>query len=162
MVPPKRVCRGSFAEGNVAWFDDGLMNVSVNCLDRHPPQNTAIIWEGDEVWASPSPAALSAPPRRERVRARHPSLPRPCTRHSRAPAAQVGDCRRISYGEALAATCQMANALKTLGVRKGDRVCLYMPMVPEAVRAKTKEKTPPSPTCPWSLRRCGPDKRKLP
>ena len=39
---------------------------------------------------------------------------------------------RITYAEALAATCQLANALKTKGVRKGDRVCLYMPMVPEA------------------------------
>jgi len=42
---------------------------------------------------------------------------------------------RITYAEALAATCQLANALKTKGVRKGDRVCLYMPMVPEAAYA---------------------------
>ena len=93
--PPSRVSRGSFEEGDVAWFDDGMLNVSVNCLDRHPPQNTAIIWEGDE----------------------------------------VGDCQRITYGEALGATCKLANSLRALGVRKGDRVCIYMPMVPEAAYA---------------------------
>ena len=80
----------SFRLGQVAWFPDGYLNVSVNCLDRHPPEQTAIIWEGDD------PA----------------------------------DVLRITYAEALAATCQLANALKTKGVRKGDRVCLYMPMVP--------------------------------
>ena len=48
---------------------------------------------------------------------------------------EPGDCKHITYGEALAATCQLANALKTLGVGKGDRVCLYMPMVPEAAYA---------------------------
>ena len=42
------------------------------------------------------------------------------------------DVKHITYGEALADTCRMANAYKTLGVRKGDRVCIYMPMVPEA------------------------------
>jgi len=95
MVPPRRTLRGSFAEGDISWFDDGILNVSVNCLDRHPPQNTAIIWEGDE----------------------------------------VGDCRRFTYGEALAATCRITNTLRTLEVKKGDRVCLYMPMVPEAAFA---------------------------
>tara|TARA_B110001452_G_scaffold8431_1_gene7399 strand:+ start:237 stop:2114 length:1878 start_codon:yes stop_codon:yes gene_type:complete len=95
VVPPKTTTRGSFEKGDVAWFPDGLLNVSVNCLDRHPPDHTAIIWEGDE----------------------------------------PTDVRRISYGEALAGTCQLANALRTLGVRKGDRVCLYMPMVPEAAYA---------------------------
>jgi len=94
-VPPSRACRGNFAEGNMSWFDDGLLNVSVNCLDRHPANATAIVWEGDE----------------------------------------VGDCRHITYGEALADTCRLANALRSLGVRKGDRVCVYMPMVPEAAYA---------------------------
>ena len=67
----------------MSWFDDGLLNVSVNCLDRHPANATAIVWEGDE----------------------------------------VGDCRHITYGEALADTCRLANALRSLGVRKGDCVC---------------------------------------
>ena len=39
--------RGGFETGDVAWFPDGYLNVSVNCLDRHPPEQTAIIWEGD-------------------------------------------------------------------------------------------------------------------
>jgi len=95
IVPPKTTMRGGFETGDVAWFPDGYLNVSVNCLDRHPPEQTAIIWEGD----SPT------------------------------------DVRRITYAEALAATCQLANALKSKGVRKGDRVCLYMPMVPEAAYA---------------------------
>ena len=92
IVPPKTTTRGGFETGDIAWFPDGYLNVSVNCLDRHPPEATAIIWEGDE----------------------------------------PTDIKRITYGEALAGTCQLANALRTLGVRKGDRVCLYMPMVPEA------------------------------
>lgn len=95
MVPFETVARGSFATGDVAWFPDGQMNVSVNCLDRHPAERTAIIWEGDE----------------------------------------PGDSKHISYGEALAQTCRIANTLRTLGVEKGDRVCLYMPMVPEAAFA---------------------------
>ena len=95
IVPPKTTMRGSLEGGDVAWFPDGFMNVSVNCLDRHPPEQTAIIWEGDD------PA----------------------------------DVKRITYGEALAGTCQLANALRTLGVKKGDRVCLYMPMVPETAYA---------------------------
>ena len=39
--------------------------------------------------------------------------------------------RRISYAELLADVCRFANALKARGVGKGDRVCIYMPMVPE-------------------------------
>ncbi|KAL1499677.1 hypothetical protein AB1Y20_011874 [Prymnesium parvum] len=92
IVPFRTVLRGSLSGGDVAWFPDGYLNVSVNCLDRHPASRTAIIWEGDE----------------------------------------PNDVKHITYGEALAATCRLANALRTLGVRKGDRVCLYMPMVPEA------------------------------
>jgi len=91
-APPKTVTRGSLAGGDVAWFPDGVINVSVNCLDRHPADRMAIIWEGDE----------------------------------------PTEIRRVTYGEALADTCRLANAYKSLGVRKGDIVCLYMPMVPEA------------------------------
>ena len=91
-APPKTVMRGSLTNGDVAWFPDGILNVSVNCLDRHPPDRLAIIWEGDE----------------------------------------PTDVKHITYGEALGDTCRLANAFKTLGARKGDRICLYMPMVPEA------------------------------
>ncbi|MEK6190939.1 MAG: acetate--CoA ligase [Chloroflexota bacterium] len=44
---------------------------------------------------------------------------------------EPGDQRTITYAELLADTCQMANALRELGVRKGDRVAIYMPMIPE-------------------------------
>jgi len=46
-----------------------------------------------------------------------------------------GASRKITYGEALAETCRMANVLKARGVRRGDRVVIYMPMIPEAVFA---------------------------
>ena len=45
------------------------------------------------------------------------------------------DIRRITYAELLREVCTFANSLKSLGVRKGDSVCLYMPMVPEAAIA---------------------------
>lgn len=45
------------------------------------------------------------------------------------------DVRRITYRELLREVCKFANALKARGVRKGDRVCIYMPMVPEAAIA---------------------------
>ena len=44
---------------------------------------------------------------------------------------EPADERRITYGELLAETCRLANALKELGVRRGDRVAIYMGMVPE-------------------------------
>ena len=82
----------------IRWFADGVLNVSVNCLDRHLPHRAdqvAIIWEGDD-----------------------PS-----------------ESRKITYAEAHAETCRMANVLKANGVRKGDRVTIYLPMIPEAAFA---------------------------
>ncbi|HIP06601.1 MAG TPA: acetate--CoA ligase [Mariprofundaceae bacterium] len=80
------------------WFEDGNINLSENCLDRHVAnglgERTAIIWEGEP-----------------------------------------GDVRHISYTELLADVCKTANGLKTLGINKGDRVVLYMPMIPEAAVA---------------------------
>ncbi len=81
---------------DIRWFEDGVLNASVNCLDRHDPQRVAIVWEGDD-----------------------PATP----------------ARRVTYGELRDETCRMANALVGLGVEKGDRVTLYMPMIPEAVVA---------------------------
>lgn len=82
----------------IKWFEDGELNISVNCLDRHVKENPykpAIIWEGD-----------------------HPSL------H-----------KIISYKELHAAVCRLGNAMRKLGVKKGDRVTLYLPMIPEAMIA---------------------------
>jgi len=82
----------------IRWFADGVLNASVNCLDRHLParaNDVAIIWEGDD------PA----------------------------------DSRQITYAEAHAETCRLANVLKAQGVAKGDRVTLYLPMIPEAAFA---------------------------
>jgi acetyl-CoA synthetase len=82
----------------VKWFEDGTLNVSANCIDRHLPHKadtTAIIFEGDD-----------------------PSV-----------------SRRISYAELYSEVCRFANVLKAQGVRKGDRVTIYMPMIPEAAYA---------------------------
>jgi acetyl-CoA synthetase len=93
--------RGSFhtiEDGPLTWFEDGTLNVTVSCLDRHvatQPDRVAILWEGD------------AP----------------------------GVVRRITYRELHADVCRLANALKTLGVRQGERVLIYMGMVPEAAVA---------------------------
>jgi acetyl-CoA synthetase len=92
------VSRQDFHKAEVAWFEGGQLNLSVNCIDRHLPERaaqTAIIWEGDD------------PDRSE----------------------------HISYQILHDKVCQLANALKQIGVVKGDRVCLYMPMVPEATFA---------------------------
>ncbi|MGM8885009.1 acetate--CoA ligase [Psychrobacter sp. 1U2] len=82
----------------IKWFEDGELNISVNCLDRHlkdNPYKPAIIWEGD-----------------------HPSLN-----------------KIISFKELHAEVCRLGNAMRNLGVKKGDRVTLYMPMIPEAMVA---------------------------
>ena len=82
----------------IKWFEDGSLNVSVNCIDRHlktKGSQVALIWEGDD------------------------------------PDAQ----KTLTYDALYAEVCQFANALKAQGVRKGDVVCLYMPMVLEAAIA---------------------------
>ena len=87
-----------FADFRIRWYADGVLNASVNCLDRHLPHranDTAIIWEGDD----------------------------------------SADSRKITYGEAHAEVCRMANVLKAHGVKKGDRVTIYLPMIPEAAFA---------------------------
>ena len=49
--------------------------------------------------------------------------------------AEAGEVRRLSYRELHAEVCRLANAIKQLGIGRGDRVVIYMPMVPEAVIA---------------------------
>ncbi|HKT55002.1 MAG TPA: acetate--CoA ligase [Caulobacteraceae bacterium] len=83
---------------HIRWFADGVLNASVNCLDRHLPEranDVAIIWEGDD-----------------------PS-----------------ESRKITFAEVHAETCRMANVLKAHGVKRGDRVTIYLPMIPEAAFA---------------------------
>ncbi len=97
--PFTKVKNTSFT-GDVAikWFEDGTLNVSANCLDRHLAKRgdqTAIIWEGDD----------------------------------------PNESKHITYREAYEATCRMANVLKKHGVKKGDRVTIYLPMIPEATYA---------------------------
>jgi acetyl-CoA synthetase len=79
------------------WFEDGKLNASYNCLDRHletQPDKTAIIFEADD-----------------------------------------GKVTRINYRDLYHRVCVMANALKSLGIKKGDRIIVYMPMSIEAVTA---------------------------
>ncbi len=98
---PTIIKNTSFELGRVSikWFEDGTLNVSANCIDRHVTRRgdaTAILWEPDD-----------------------PSAP----------------SRRITYSDLLEQTCRMANVLKDQGVQKGDRVVLYLPMIPEAAFA---------------------------
>ncbi len=79
------------------WFEDGELNVSYNCLDKHlqtQPEKTAIIFEADD-----------------------------------------GQVTRVSYRELHGRVSQFANGLKARGIKKGDRVIIYLPMSVEAVIA---------------------------
>ena len=97
---PTKANRSSFAEADfgIRWFEDGELNVSVNCLDRHLAERgeqTAIIFESDE----------------------------------------PGEGHSLTYREVHEEVCRFANAMKECGVGKGDRVAIYMPMIPEAAFA---------------------------
>ena len=97
---PTKIKNVSYAYPDVSikWFEDGELNVSVNCVDRHLPERaeqTALIWESDD-----------------------PDL-----------------AHHISYAELSEHVNKLANVYKGLGIAKGDRVVLYMPMIPEAVYA---------------------------
>ena len=89
------VLNWNFKEPNIKWFENGKLNITENCLDRHIYNNgdkPAIIWEPND----PSESA-----------------------------------RILSYKQLLEKVEQFANVLKNNGIRKGDRVCIYLPMVPE-------------------------------
>ena len=91
---PTKIKNTSFDYPHVSikWFEDGELNVSYNCLDRHLAtrgDQTAIIWEGD--------------------------IP--------------GTDGKATYRELHERVCRFANVLKAQGVKKGDRVTIYMPMV---------------------------------
>ncbi len=88
----------SHPDVSIKWFEDGVLNVSANCIDRHLEtrgEQIAIIWEGDN----------------------------------------PNDSKHVTYREMHTQVCKMANVYKNLGVSKGDRVVLYMPMIPEAAYA---------------------------
>ena len=83
---------------SIKWYEDGTLNASANCIDRHLKtrgDQPAIIWEGDE----------------------------------------PTDDKTITYKQLHAEVCRLANAMKERGVKKGDRVCIYMPMIVEAAYA---------------------------
>jgi acetyl-CoA synthetase len=77
------------------WFEDGQLNVSYNCLDRHlgtpTAKKTAILWQGEA----------------------------------------EDDVKKFTYEELHKEVCKFANVMKAKGIQKGDRVAIYMPMVPE-------------------------------
>jgi len=83
---------------SIKWFEDGALNVSANCIDRHLAKRgnqTAIIWEGDD----------------------------------------PKDSKHITYKQLHEEVCKFANVLKARNVQKGDRITIYMPMIPEAAYA---------------------------
>jgi acetyl-CoA synthetase len=99
MKAPTKIKNTDF-NGNVSikWFEDGVLNASVSCLDRHLAtrgDQVAILWEGDD------------------------------------PAADA----KVTYRDLHARVCKLANAMRKLGVKKGDRVCIYLPMIVEAAVA---------------------------
>jgi acetyl-CoA synthetase len=88
----------SFDPVEIRWYEDGILNLCHNCVDRHlgaRADDVAILFEGDE----------------------------------------PGTGRSLTYGELHREVVAMANCLKALGAAKGDRVTLYMPMIPEAAVA---------------------------
>ena len=93
--PWDNVTSSDFTKAEARWFENGKLNASYNCIDRHLEQRAdqvAIIWEGD------NPA----------------------------------EDAKITYSQLHDEVCRLANVLKQRGVKKGDRVCIYMPMIPEA------------------------------
>ena len=101
ITPYTRVKNTDFTLGNVSikWFEDGVLNACVNCVDRHLPQRanqTAIIFEPDD-----------------------PQTP----------------AEHITYAELSEKVNRMANVLLSQGVMRGDRVVIYLPMIPEAAYA---------------------------
>jgi acetyl-CoA synthetase len=99
MKPPTKIKNTSFTgDVSIKWFEDGTLNASANCLDRHlaaRAEQVAIIWEGDDPNTS----------------------------------------KKITYAELHAQVCKLANAMTTLGLKKGDVVTIYLPMVVEAAVA---------------------------
>ena len=97
---PKKIKNTTYAYPKVSikWYEDGILNVSYNCIDRHLKKRggqVAIIWEGDDPYYD----------------------------------------KKITYNELYENVCRFANVLKKNGVKKGDCVTIYLPMIPEAAYA---------------------------
>ncbi len=96
---PTRIKNTTFVDDlSIKWYEDGVLNASYNCIDRHLPHcadQVALIFEGDD-----------------------PS-----------------DSKKVTYAELKDEVSRLANCLKSLGVQKGDRVTIYMPMILEATYA---------------------------
>ncbi|MCC6716426.1 MAG: acetate--CoA ligase [Acetobacteraceae bacterium] len=99
MKPPTKTLAGDFTgDVRIKWFEDGILNASVSCLDRHLAtrgDQVAIIWESDDPTVS----------------------------------------EKITYRDLYERVCRLANVLRSLGAKKGDRICIYLPMVVEAAVA---------------------------
>jgi acetyl-CoA synthetase len=99
MKPPTKIKNTSFnGPVSIKWFEDGTLNASVSCLDRHLAEHgdqTAIIWESDDPNVS----------------------------------------EHVTYRQLHEKVCRLANAMRALGVKKGDVVTIYLPMVVEAAVA---------------------------
>ena len=97
---PAKIANSSFDPVSIKWFEDGVLNICHNAVDRHVAAGNggqiALIFEPDE---------------------------------------PDGEVRRITYIELKTEVIRMANTLKKMGVSKGDRVTIYMPMVPEGAFA---------------------------
>jgi acetyl-CoA synthetase len=98
--PYTKVKNASYDPNNVSikWYEDGVLNVAANCIDRHLAKRgdqVAIIWEGDD----------------------------------------PKDDKKVTFKQLHAEVCRFANVLKARGVKKGDRVTIYMPMIVEAAYA---------------------------
>ena len=97
---PTVIANWSYDPVSIKWFEDGVLNICHNAVDRHVAAghgaSTALIFEPDD---------------------------------------PAGDVRRITYAQLQAEVIRMANTLRKMGVAKGDRVTIYMPMVPEGAFA---------------------------
>jgi len=83
-----------YKNGHIRWYENGKLNVSYNCLDRHLEKkgdHVALIWESDD-----------------------PSVD-----------------KKFTFKELYIEVCKFANVMKEQGIQKGDRVMIYMPMIPE-------------------------------
>lgn len=97
-TPFSKIKNTRFTKNDVSikWFEDGELNVSENCLDRHLAERAdqiALIWEANE----------------------------------------PDNVRKYTYQQVHDEVCKLANALRELGIGKGDVVCIYLPMIPEAL-----------------------------